>query len=270
MNDHKNRVADIFDRAAPQYGKKSCCFFNYFGKRLVELANVTANQNVLDVATGKGAVLFPLAQAVGPPGKVVGIDISKEMLKETVKEAKERNIDWADLQHMDAEHLSFPDNCFDFVFCGFALFFFPSLPLALSEFKRVLKPGGKLAVSTWGKKSELNAWICAETKKFSPKNSLAATPLWSEDELQIALNAASFGNIQIFEESKVFLHNTPEEWWDSLWAHGTRAVLELLSSDQKTRLREKAINKAKDYDKGHGVVEELQVFYGIAQKKEKI
>ena len=50
--------------------------------------------------------------------------------------------------HMDAEKLEFPDNSFDFVFCGFALFFFPSILKAVSEFKRVLKPGGRLVVST--------------------------------------------------------------------------------------------------------------------------
>ena len=167
---------------------------------------------------------------------------------------------------MDAEHLSFPDNFFDAVFCGFALFFFPSVARALSEFKRVLKPGGKLAVSTWGNDSGLDEWINKETKKLCSKSGLVATPLWSENELRTALIEARFGTIQIVEETKAFLHPTPEEWWESLWTHATRAKLEQLSTDQIAALREKAIKKAKEFDQGEGVAEELQVFYGIAQK----
>ena len=119
---------------------------------VVEQANISAGLSVLDVATGKGAVLFPIAESIGPCGKAIRIDISQIMLDEVAKEANK--INWIDLDDMDAEHLCYPDGSFDAVFCGFGLFFFPSAPKALSEFKRVMKTGGKLAVSTWGKESD--------------------------------------------------------------------------------------------------------------------
>lgn len=266
MKNHKRWVSEIFDRTAPEYGKKSSSFFNYFGKRLVEHANILPGQQVLDVATGKGAVLFPLAEAIGPLGKVVGIDISQQMIKETSKEVLERNIHWIELQCMDAERLDFPDNYFDFVFCGFALFFLPSIPTALSEFKRVLKSGGMLVVSTWGDDSKLDTLINDEIKKCSNTNSLIATPLWSEKELLRALQESGLHNIQIFEESKLFLHRTAEEWWESLWSHATRAKLEQLSSDQIANLHKQVLENVNDLDKGKGIAEHLEVFYGIAQK----
>ena len=136
MNDYKRWVSEIFDRAAPEYGEKSSSFFNYFGKRLVEQVNIPTNSHVLDVATGRGAVLFPLSQNVGPGGKIIGIDISQQMLKETSKELLERNISWIELLCMDAEQLKFPDNSFDFIFCGFALFFFTSLSKESSYFSK--------------------------------------------------------------------------------------------------------------------------------------
>ena len=64
--EHKKRVTDIFDRAALEYGEKGCAFFDYFGERLVQLAHPAAGDHILDVATGKGAVLIPAAKAVGP------------------------------------------------------------------------------------------------------------------------------------------------------------------------------------------------------------
>ncbi len=265
MSDHKRWVSEVFDRAASQYGEQSCSFFNYFGKRLVEQVNVVLNQHTLDVATGRGAILFPLAEAVGPLGKVVGIDISQQMLKETSKELLQRNMHWVELQCMDAENLNFPDDCFDIVFCGFALFFFPSIPKALSEFKRVLKAEGTLAVSIWGKDSELHAWKNEEIRKLCSINSLFATPLKKEEELRRLLEAC-FSEVHIFEETKIFTYSTPEEWWDSLWNHGTRAQFEQLSPDQIARLQEKALKKASSLDKGQGIPEARQVFYGIAKK----
>jgi ubiquinone/menaquinone biosynthesis C-methylase UbiE len=266
MNNHKAWVSQVFDSSASQYGKKNCSFFNYFGKRLVEQVPILANQSALDIATGKGAILFPLAEVIGSLGKVVGIDISQQMLKETSLDAQKQLMDWIDLVHMDAEQLDFPDHSFDFVFCGFALFFFPSIAKALSEFKRVLKPGGTLAVSIWGKDSELDALVNKEISTLSNVNSLAVSPLWSSHSLQGVLEKAHFKNIQIIEENKEFSHDTPNEWWDSLWTHGTRAKLEQLSSQQLVDLHEKIITKAKHVDKGNGLAEELQVFYGIAQK----
>lgn len=266
MNNHKQWVSETFDRAAPLYGKKSSSFFDYFGRRLVEQVNVTPNQCILDVATGKGAVLFPLAEAVGPLGKVVGIDISQQMLKETSKEAHARNIDSIELLCMDAEKLDFPDNSFDFVFCGFGLFFFPSILTALSEFKRVLKAGGSLVVSTWGENSELDKWITEEIKKVGNPRGLITTPLWSGKELRKILEEASFNDIQIIEETKIFSHHSAQEWWDSFWSHATRAKFEQLSSDQLASLHEKALKKANNLDKGQGIAEPLQVFYGIAKK----
>src|SRR5687767_13079946 len=94
---HKQWVGKVFDCAASQYGEGSCSFFNYFGKQLVKHVPVEANWQVLDVATGKGAVLFPLAERVGPSGKVVGVDISKQMLAETFIAVQKRDIDWINL-----------------------------------------------------------------------------------------------------------------------------------------------------------------------------
>ena len=266
MKDHKKWVSEIFDRTASEYGKKSSSFFSYFGKRLVEHVNVLPGQQVLDIATGRGAVLFPLANAVGPLGKVVGIDISQQMIAETSREILEKGVNWVSLLCMDAEHLDFPDNSFDHVFCGFGLFFLPSIPTALAEFKRVLKPQGKLVVSTWGEDSTLDLLINEEIKKISATNSLIATPLWSHEELDKLLKEASFEDVQIFEETKTFAHETAEEWWNSLWSHATRAKLEQISLDQLSNLRKKVIREATSLDNQNGLTEDLQVFYGVAQK----
>ena len=62
----KLMLAGVFNRAAAIYGQVGPGYFGYFGKLLVEQAVLAPGMHVLDVGTGRGAVLFPAAQAVGP------------------------------------------------------------------------------------------------------------------------------------------------------------------------------------------------------------
>src|SRR5215467_12525046 len=77
-------AAGVFGRVAATFGVLGN--FSYFGERLVAHAQIGEGDTVLDVATGRGAVAFSAAKRVGPRGKVVGVDISPEMLQETAKE----------------------------------------------------------------------------------------------------------------------------------------------------------------------------------------
>lgn len=256
MDTHKKWVKDVFDRAAPTYGEGYSSFFSYFGKRLVDQAGDLQNLKVLDVATGKGAVLFPLKEKVGVLGKITAIDISAEMIKAI---SQEKGIDF---HVMDAEELHFADQSFDAVFCGFALFFFPNLEKALSEFKRVLKPNGKLVVSVWGKVPELSQWVKVEARKLITQKDLKTTPLDTGDKLYDLLTRAQLKNVKIIEEKKEFSHTSKEAWWDSLWSHGTRASLEALSNEDLYNLRKRAFQHPL---LEQGVKETLQVFYGVAE-----
>ena len=266
MKDHKQWVNAIFDKAASKYGEKSSSFFSYFGKRLVEQVKVHPHHRVLDVATGRGAVLFPLTEMISHEGSLIGIDISKEMVKETSRELIEREIDCVKIIQMDAESLCFSDNTFDFVFCGFAIFFLPSISKALAEFKRVLKPEGSLVVSIWGDDSNLDDCVNNEVHRFIRPQGLAATPIWDGPTLQVLLENADYSDVQIREETKTFVHESAEEWYNSLWNHGTRAKLEQLSLKQQIQLRDNVLRKASELAIENRLEENLQVFYGVAKK----
>ena len=66
-------IAGVFNRSAATYDQIGPQIYGYFGQRLVEIADVSPRSRVLDVATGRGAILLPLASEVGPYGKVIGI-----------------------------------------------------------------------------------------------------------------------------------------------------------------------------------------------------
>jgi ubiquinone/menaquinone biosynthesis C-methylase UbiE len=241
MQDHKEWVKNVFDRASVGYGEKGCCFFEYFGKKLVQLANLAEGDKVLDVATGKGAVLFPAAEAVGSQGMAVGIDLSDKMIQEA---GKKNRFPWVELRQMDGEQLSLPDHFFDTVFCAFALYFFSNIPQALSEFKRVLKPGGRLAISTFRKRAALDRWVVEKASQFGVTSGLNSISLDSDPALTQLLASAGFTQIETHEEPKLFWHESAEEWWNSLWTHGLRSRLEQLSPEDLESLKKEALIQA--------------------------
>jgi ubiquinone/menaquinone biosynthesis C-methylase UbiE len=144
----KARTAQQFTQLAPEYDVAGC--FVYYGQRLVDAAGVQPGQRVLDVASGRGAVLFPAAERAGQAGHAEGIDLAEGMVQATNADAERRSLP-VRVRQMDAESLDFPDASFDRVLCGFGIMFLPDQPRGLREFRRVLRPGGRLGVSTWQK-----------------------------------------------------------------------------------------------------------------------
>jgi ubiquinone/menaquinone biosynthesis C-methylase UbiE len=139
MVDH---LVDFFDRIAPVYDTWAGGQHARIAARLVDLASPAKHEHVLDVGTGTGLV----AHLVGPkvsPGTVIGIDLSENMLRiARIKQAK--NMQFVG---MAAEHLVFRPGTFDLLTMGEALAYFADPTTALGEAHRVLKPGGRLAVS---------------------------------------------------------------------------------------------------------------------------
>ena len=154
LNDYKTHISGVFTRASTTYDHVGPAFFSHFGKRLVEFGALPEGSKVLDIACGRGAVLFAASEAVRESGELIGIDISEGMIDQVRQEIRRRKIANTDVFVMDAENLEFTGSRFDYVLCGLSLFFFPDLKGALSEFYRVLKPGGFIIASTFRKQKK--------------------------------------------------------------------------------------------------------------------
>lgn len=111
-------------------------------------AAVRPGARVLDLACGTGQPAIPAARIVGPAGEVVAIDVSAEFLDAARRLADAAGVRIA-FHEMDAARLSFPDASFDAATCAFATMFFPDPVGVLAGIRRVLVPGGRLAVAVW-------------------------------------------------------------------------------------------------------------------------
>ena len=112
-------------------------------------ANVRAGMRVLDVCCGPGM----LAQgAIARGAQAVGLDFSN------VVELARKMVPAAQFQQGDAQDLPFPDNSFDAAVCGYGLMHVPDSEKVLGEMQRVVRPGGRIAVSVWDSKDPLNGF----------------------------------------------------------------------------------------------------------------
>lgn len=138
-------VVSTFDKNAAVFDPRPN-LFNFFAKRLIELADIPAGARVLDVGTGKGNVLFEAMAKVGPTGHGTGVDFAPEMIRRLEEKAAERGMSNVSAAVMDSSKLGFPDATFDVAMAGSVICFVPDLDAQLAELKRVVKPGGKVAI----------------------------------------------------------------------------------------------------------------------------
>ena len=139
-----------WDKAAPLYEQFWQRQLAPAQQRLLEVAALQPGERVLDVACGTGLVTFPAADAVGPSGEVVATDLSDAMVTSVAGGARDRGLAHVSARRMDAEALDLPDASFDAVLCALGLMYVPDPRQALTEFRRVLRPGGRAVVAVWG------------------------------------------------------------------------------------------------------------------------
>lgn len=260
----KDTLRGVFTRSASSYDRIR--YFTVFGEWLVEMARIPEGATVLDVACGRGAVLFPAAERVGPSGHVIGIDLADGMARETGLEIARRELKQAETRQMDAEDLTFPDSFFDFVLCGFSLQFFPHLPQALSEFRRVLKPGGRIVVTTWGGDDQRWDWDADLRKAHGAVVKLRSQSLDTPEEIQRWFSQAGFLNIQIHAKEMDMIFLDEEEWWNAEWSLSGRAGLEKLSPEALEQYKSEAFEKVQAQKQADGFHYRLKAFCTTANK----
>ncbi len=118
--------------------------FNQWPPHIIKFASLAPGMRVLDVACGTGVLTIAAADAVGPDGSVVGLDLNSGML--AVASRKAPQIEW---RESPAESLSFDDGTFDAVVSQFGMMFFQDKQRAIREIVRVLRPGGCFAIAVW-------------------------------------------------------------------------------------------------------------------------
>ena len=248
--------------------------------RFAELLEPKKGDRCLDIATASGTLALALADRVGPDGRVVAIDLAQAMLDLAERKARARrlrNIEW---KQMNAQNLEFEDNTFDVVACSLAIFYFPDIEGALQEMMRVLKPGGKLGITTADPEtafSPLSQPYMAALRKLSdelkldqPEYSDTAKLTRQKKGLLNLVKEAGFKDVEITEESIPVRFTTMEDWWEygrgSTWGD---LLLDRLTPEQKAGFRKTHEDEIKKHFGAEGIRTATTVLLVLAKKPEE-
>ena len=167
--DPPERVPRMYTRLAPVYEVWARATESKARQRVLDLATVRPGEDVLEVATGTGVQLARLAGA-NPGGRTVGVEISEGMLAQTRRRLEDAGLGEVEVIEGSALELPIADESFDLLVNGYMLDLLPrdDIPRALAEFRRVLRPRGRLVLSnmTKGERRAHRIWDWAYEKGF--------------------------------------------------------------------------------------------------------
>lgn len=231
-------IGAMFTVAAEAYDRYMGRYSIPLAPRFCEFAQIAAEQRVLDVGCGPGALTAELVKRLGPPA-VSAVDPSEPF----VAAARERH-PGVDVRHAAAEQLPFPDDAFDASLAQLVVHFMAAPIEGLSEMARVTRPGGVVAACVWdhagGEGPLRRFWEPAREldPEVDDESELAGTRRGHLAEL---LREAGLQKVEETVLSVSVEHATFDEWWEPFTSGvgPAGAYLAQLDQERQTRLRER-------------------------------
>lgn len=266
--DIKRKTANTYSSASDFYDHPANSFWERYGRRTVERLRLPLGAQVLDVCCGSGASAIPAAEAVGPSGFVLGVDLAENLLNLARAKASQRGLNNLNFRQGDLLDLGLPESRFDAAVCVFGIFFVPDMQLAVNELSRLVRPGGQLAITTWGPRffEPANTAFWNSIRAVRPDLYKGFNP-WdriSEPEAVRSLfDPAAIAKLEVVPEPGSHPLNSPEDWWTMVLGSGYRGTVEQLNEDERERVRQENI----DFVRRNNVTSvEANVVYAVAEK----
>jgi ubiquinone/menaquinone biosynthesis C-methylase UbiE len=264
----KAKARATYDAAADHFDDAPLAFWDLYGRRTVERLALRPGQAVLDVCCGTGASALPAAETVGPGGSVVAVDLAERQLERGRAKAVARGLRNVDFRVGDMTALGFPNGAFDAVVIVFGIFFVPDMEKQVRELLRMTKPGGTLAVTTWGPDlfEPMHAVWKASLTEACPDLVNAFNPwdrITTPDAVRALLADGGGADIQIVAENGRQRLARPEDWWTIALGSGLRWAIDRMTDDARARVFDRNVGFAR----ANAVdVVETNVIYGVARR----
>ena len=268
---NKQQVQQLFDSLAAVYDSPATRFFPFCADRLLSYVKPRPGTKVLDVATGTGAVAIPFAQAIGPGGRVTAVDLSAEMLNRAEANIRKMALANVDLHDMDVERLDFRGNYFHYVVCSYGLFFLPDMPRALREWVRVLRPGGKLAITSF-EETAFQPMLDDFVERLQaygvtlPEGAYVFRRISSLGHCRTLLQDAGLVEVSAQTEQIGYHLKDETDWWELVSSTAMRALFEQLPEDRKPAFQKEHLSHVAELKTEKGLWLDVQTHFASGIK----
>jgi len=230
-----------YDAASSDYEDASRDFWQYLSTRAVELAAPKPGETVVDVACGAGPGLLAESNAVGPTGRVIGIDFATQMLaiaQERVRAAGAGNVE---LRTGDMTALDLDPGSVDVLVCVLGVFFVDDMPGVLRSFWSLLRPGGRMVITVLGERffdPMIDVFLEAvETERpgfdvVQPWRRIGDAATFEALAEDAGLSGPTFR-----EDTDTLTLEGSDDWWRIVMGSGLRRSAEALGEQTAARVR---------------------------------
>ena len=243
----KEKAAATYDAAADHFDDEPLSFWDRIGRRTVTRLKLPVGAKVLDVGCGTGASALPAAEAVGETGFVVGVDLSSQLLERARTKALTAGLDNVEFRIADMTALGYPDASFDAVVSVFSIFFVPNMEGLVRELWRMVRPGGTLAVTTWGPRifePAYSRWL-GTLGEERPDLVTAFNP-WDRitDVVSVRklLQDGGVRDAEVIPEESVQPLRSADDWWTIALGSGLRWTIDQMGPEAATRVKQDNVN----------------------------
>ena len=264
----KLKAEKAYNAAADYFDAEPLAFWARYGRRTVERLRLHRGAHVLDVCCGTGALALLAAQAVGPEGRVIAVDVAGELLKLGRAKAQAAGLQHIEFHRGDMTDLDFPDAQVDALVCVFGIFFVPDMEAQVAELWRLVRPGEQQAITTWGARfwsQGYESWLEA-VRRVRPDLYTAFNP-WDrittpEAVRQLLLDGA-VQNVEVAAEDGYQTLRRPEDFWTMALGSGLRWTIDRLGPELAREVKHEVLDRL-----GATAVDrvETNVIYAITRK----
>ncbi|HEY1479456.1 MAG TPA: class I SAM-dependent methyltransferase [Gaiellales bacterium] len=265
-NDLRARLHGMWAGAAPSW-QAHAAFVDARGahvsERMLALTGPRAGERVLELACGPGGPGLEASPLVGAAGEVVVSDFAEPMTAIAAARVRELSLENVAVRVLDLEEIDEPDASFDVVLCREGLMLATDPVRAAREIRRVLRPGGRVALSVWGPRARnpwLGAMFDAASEQFGAPVPPPGTPqpfsLEDRGGLVELLTDAGLDEVSVDELATPYEADSAEQWWQrtaGLAGPLARRIAELPAEDAAA-LRARAIGNVARYETPAGLV----------------
>jgi ubiquinone/menaquinone biosynthesis C-methylase UbiE len=227
----KAHFSGIFHRASKTYDAVGVDFFAPLAAQLVARADLVVGDSVLDLGCGRGAALFAAAEVVGPSGHALGVDLAPGMVERTAHDAHERGLAHVAVELGDADRPPARDGGWDAAIAAFVLFFLPDPVATATRVRGVLRPGGRLVLSTFDVSDERWKVVEAAIRPFwpptnEPSHPAAKSHFSSTTAVEELVTEAGFVDVDTVLVEHTSVYRDVQQWLDWTWSAGARVIWE--------------------------------------------